>query len=66
MLDWKALGVNTVIGYVVSWGLFFVLLRPFAAAFGTVQGAALNYGFSWVTWIGITWALQVFNPGGEA
>lgn len=65
MFDWKELSVNAAVGYVGSWALFFVLFRPFAAIFGTVRGAALNYGLSWLTWFGITWALQAANPGGE-
>jgi len=64
-LDWKKLTVNAAIGYVSSWLLFFILLKPFMAVFGKLKGGALNYGFSWLTWIGITWALQVYNPQGD-
>ena len=63
--DWKTLGANTVAGYIGSWLLFFLLLKPFMAAFGKVQGGVLNYGFSWITWLGITYVLQIYNPGGE-
>ncbi len=63
--DWKALGVNTAVGYVGSWLLFFVLLKPFMLAFGKIKGAALNYGFSWLTWLGIRYVMQLYNPGGE-
>ena len=48
-----------VIGYVVSWLVFFATLRRAQALFGKSAGIFVNYTFSYVIWIvvsfGLTW-----------
>ena len=58
MFDWQSLTVNAAVGYGVSWGYFFLTLGFVQQVFGKVKGAFVNYGLSWVVWIGVTYLLQ--------
>jgi hypothetical protein len=64
-LDWKKLTTNVLIGYAVSWGVFFSLLGFFQQSFGKSQGLFLNYIFSWTVWFLTSYTLLIYNPNGE-
>ena len=66
MFDWRELTMNAVIGYGVSWGYFFLTLGFFQRLFGKVKGAFVNYGISWVVWIGTTYVLQINDTQDDA
>jgi hypothetical protein len=36
-------------GWVLSWGLFFIMLPLMIRYFGKVKGSLLNYIFSWIS-----------------
>ena len=36
-------------GWVLSWGLFFIMLPLMIRYFGKVKGTLFNYGFSWIS-----------------
>ena len=36
-------------GWVLSWGLFFIMLPLMIRYFGKVKGSLLNYMFSWIS-----------------
>jgi hypothetical protein len=38
-------------GWVLSWGLFFIMLPTMTRYFGKVKGAFVNYIFSWLSMI---------------
>ena len=62
----KKLGVNVILGYIISWiytAIAFLLLRSWI---GKVRAAGIAYGSSWLVWFGATAALQALNPSGEA
>ena len=46
-------------GWVLSWGLFFIMLPLMIHYFGKVKGALFNYVFSWISLIIIIKILTV-------
>jgi hypothetical protein len=36
-------------GWVLSWGLFFIMIPLMISYFGKVKGSLLNYMFSWIS-----------------
>ena len=38
-------------GWVLSWGLFFIMLPTMIRYFGKVKGAFVNYIFSWISMV---------------
>ena len=65
MLNLKKLTANVILGYVVSWGVFSMLLGFFQETFGKSQGLFLNYIFSYIIWVITSYALLNYNPNGE-
>ena len=57
--------MNVVIGYVVSWIGFLLLLPIFIGIFGKITGPILNYGLSWIVWLIAAYYLHKLNPNGE-
>lgn len=66
MLAWLAkLGVNAVIGYVVSWAFFFVTLPVFTAVLGKARGVFADYMVSWGLLLVVMYVLTVVHPDAE-
>jgi len=45
-------------GWFLSWILFFIMLPFMIRLFGKVKGAAVNYGFSWISMVIIILGLE--------
>ena len=50
-------------GWVLSWGLFFIMLPGMIRYFGKVKGTFLNYAFSWVSMFVIIISLSLAFTG---
>jgi hypothetical protein len=61
-INWKKFTVNVIIGYVISWAYFFITLPLFYLVLGKVTGTILNYGISWLVWLGATYYLHKYYP----
>lgn len=58
----KKLGVNVILGYVISWVYTAVAYFALKQWIGKVRSATLAYGSSWLVWFGAAAALQTLNP----
>ena len=45
-------------GWFLSWILFFIMLPFMIHLFGKMKGAAVNYGFSWISMVIIILGLE--------
>ena len=45
-------------GWLLSWVLFFIMFPFMVRVFGKVNGAAINYGFSWISMLLIIVGLE--------
>jgi hypothetical protein len=45
-------------GWFLSWILFFIMLPFMIRLFGKMKGAAVNYGFSWISMVIIILGLE--------
>jgi hypothetical protein len=61
-IDWSQLGIGFVLGYVISWGYFFITLPLFIGWFGKLNGPLINYGMSWIIWFVATFAIHQAIP----
>ncbi len=61
-IDWSQLGVGVVLGYVISWGYFFITLPLFIGLLGKINGPIVNYGLSWVIWGIATFVIHEMIP----
>jgi hypothetical protein len=43
------LSLMTVIAYIISWGVFLLVLPGMVSLFGKISGTALTYAISWGT-----------------
>lgn len=50
-------------GWVLSWGLFFIMLPLMIRYFGKVKGTFLNYMFSWISMFVIIIILSILLTG---
>lgn len=64
-LNWKKLTVNVILGYAISWVVFFYSLDFFQNKFGKVNGTIYNYILSVIIWLGSSYILQIYNPSKE-
>ena len=56
------LGVNAVIGYMVSWAFFFLTLPVFTAVLGKAKGVFADYMVSWGLLLVVMYVLTVVHP----
>ncbi len=64
-IDWSRYTFNVIGGYVISWLYFFMTLSFFTNTFGKIKGGAINYGMSWLVWLGAIYLLNTYHPGGK-
>jgi hypothetical protein len=64
-INLKQFTINIVIGYLISWAYFFITLPLFIILLGKFNGSIINYGLSWLLWIGVTYYLHKKNPKGN-
>jgi hypothetical protein len=50
-------------GWVLSWGLFFIMLPAMIHYFGKVKGTFFNYTFSWISMFVIIISLSLVMTG---
>ena len=50
-------------GWVLSWGLFFIMLPGMIRYFGKIKGTFLNYAFSWISLFVIIISLSLAFTG---
>lgn len=50
-------------GWVLSWGLFFIMLPGMIRYFGKMKGTFFNYAFSWVSMFVIIISLSLVMTG---
>jgi hypothetical protein len=49
--------LSIALGYAISWGYFFLTLRAVQAVVGKGAGLFLNYAFSYVIWVALSYVL---------
>ena len=61
-IDWSQLGIGAVLGWAISWGVFFLTLPLFIKYMGKINGPLVNYGMSYIVWIAATFAIHQAIP----
>lgn len=64
-IDWSRLGLGVILGYAISWVYFFLTLPFLMKLLGKINGTIINYGLSWLVWIGVTYATHSTAPDDE-
>lgn len=57
------LSLMTIIAYIISWGVFFLVLPGMISLFGKVSGTTLTYGISWSTMLIIIFLTGKLHDG---
>lgn len=60
------LSTYTIIGWIVSWIVFFLVYPIMLALFGKVQASVISYGISWIAMILVIFILEYIDKNGIA
>jgi uncharacterized membrane protein len=57
------LSLMTIIAYIISWGVFLLVLPGMISLFGKLYGTAITYGISWSTMLIIIFLTGKLHDG---